>query len=156
TRIKRSIGLRAAIAVISAAGIGATALAGPASADPTTVSVTLGPVAIPAVQVNVCTTSMGTMTCTPTPPATTVALTVSATVDPTALTIPTIVPVPCSNGQGEALAVDTGSLGTLISASITITVNGNPTVIPLTLPGPANQIIVIGGCAAPGVPLPGL
>ena len=129
------------------------AMASPATAA-TTVSATVGPVAVPGVPVNVCVDN-GTTTCTPTPAATTVSLAVSATVNPDAITPPTVIPGTCSNGQGVALVVTTGSAGSIISGSVTLAVNGNPTIIPIAVPstGP-NQTVIISACVAPGVGVP--
>ena len=131
--------------------VSALALAGPAQAQPTTVTATVGPVTVPGVPLSVCIQN-GATTCTPTPAATTVGLTVSATINAGALTPPTVVPGTCSNGQGVALVVSTGSGGSTISGSVTITVNGNPTVIPISLPptGP-NQTVIVSACVAPGI-----
>jgi hypothetical protein len=144
--------LRSLVAV--PALIGVLAAAGPAVAQPTTVTATVGPVAIPAVPVSVCVDN-GTNKCVQTPPATTVGLTVSTTVDPGAVTPPTILPGACSNGQGVALVVNTGSAGTVISGSVTVTVNGSPAVIPIGLPAtPPNQTVIVSACVTPGVGVP--
>lgn len=144
--------LRALALVPLTAGV--LALGAPAGAAPTTVSATVGPVAIPGVPVNVCVDN-GALTCTPTPVSTSVSLTASATVDPAAVTPPTVVPGACSNGQGVALVVTTGSAGTLISGAVTVTVNGTPTIVPIGLPAsPPNQTVIISACVAPGVGVP--
>lgn len=151
-RSRRS--LRALALVPLAAGM--LAFGGPAGAAATTVSATAGPVAIPGVPVNVCVDD-GTLTCTPTPASTSVSLTASATVDPAAVTPPTVVPGACSNGQGVALVVTTGSAGTLITGAVTVTVNGTPTIVPIGLPAsPPNQTVIISACVAPGVGVPGV
>lgn len=139
-----------AAAVICTLG-GAVALAAPANAAPLTVSATVGPVAIPHVPVSVCVNS----TCVTTPAATTVSLTASVKVNLANLSLPTITPTLCSNGLGVAVVVHTGSLaGGVVTASVTLTVNGVPTTIPLGIPSGPNQTVTIGACASPGVPLP--
>ena len=140
--------------VLVSALVGMFALSGPAAAAPTTVSATVGPVAVPAVPVKVCVQS-GSSTCTSTPAATTVSLSASATVDPGALTLPTVTPAACPGGQGVALVVNSGSAGTLVRAAVTLTVNGSPLVVPVEVPaiGP-NQTVTISACVSPGVALP--
>lgn len=155
-RTKPNGGLRLRVFAALSAVVGVAAMAGPAVAAPLMVSATVGPVVVPGVPVNICVND-GTLTCTPTLPATSFALTVSATINPDALTAPTVTPGACSNGQGVALVVTTGSAGTIISGSVTVTVSGTPTVIPLMLPAaPANQTVIISACVAPGVGVPGL
>lgn len=144
-----------ALATVAAAA-GAIVLAAPALAHPITVSASVGPVTVPGVPVSVC-VDYGTLTCTPTPPVTSVALTASATVDPGAITAPTVTPGMCSNGQGVALVVTSGSAGTVLSGSVTVTVDGTPTVIPIgTPPTPPNQTVIVSACVSPGVGVPAL
>lgn len=143
---------------LAAAGsmLGVLAMASPALAAPITVTASVGPVSVPGVPLSVCVDD-GSPTCVPTPPATTVALTVSVTVNPDAVTLPTVTPGLCSNGQGVALVVTSGSAGGVISGSVTVTVGGTPTVIPIGLTSvPANQTVIVSACVSPGVGLPAL
>lgn len=141
--------IRSTIGALGVLGI--LAMAGSALAAPTTVSATVGPVAVPNAAVSVCVNA----DCTSTPVATTVALTVSVAVNPDAAVLPTVTPGTCSNGQGVALVVTTGSIGTIISGSVVVTVNGTPTVISIPqTPAPANQTVIVSACVSPGVGVP--
>lgn len=136
------------------------ALAAPASAD-TTIELTVGPVAIPTVPVEVCVNQndVPVNECVETPPAQTVSLTVIVEVntpDPV-VTPPTVTPIDCPAGtQGVAAQVFTGSAEVTIGASVTIVVNGQPTTIPI------DEVVALGGqtvtvfaCAGvtPGLPV---
>ena len=134
----------------------------------TTITATVGPVAVPAVPLQICVvqTDAGVNECVTGPAAQTVTLTVVVTLgDVTPVVVPpTITPAQCPAGtQGVALNVNTGSVGGTITGSVTVIVNGQPVTIPInqTVVGP-NQTITVFACAGvtpglPGLPaLPGL
>ena len=143
-----------------------TATTAPASATqsppPTfpanTVAGTAGPVAVPGTALALCVhtaTSTSALTCTDTPAATAVSLTALATIAPGAVTPPTITTGVCSNGQGVALVVASGSSETTITGAATMIVGGSPIVIPINLaPTPPSQTALISACVPPGVGTP--
>lgn len=151
----------AAAASAAATTTETTTLAGVAlSAPPTvptkTVAGTAGPVAVPGAMLTLCERTAA-LTCYPTPAATSVSLTALATIAEGAVTPPTIVTGECSNGQGVALVVSSGSSATTITGAATVTSGGTPTVIPLgTAPTPPNQTVVLSACVPPGVGTPGV
>ncbi|MGH9264502.1 MAG: hypothetical protein ACRD1D_07400 [Acidimicrobiales bacterium] len=120
---------------------------------PTTNTVlgTAGPFAVPGVPLDVCFDG-ATPGCTTTAPATSVSVAAVATIDPAAPVPPTVVPTTCSNGQGGALLVTAGSTGSVVYGSVTVIINGSPTVFSVELPVPApQQTVLISACAHPGV-----
>ena len=142
--------------------IGVLALTGSALAD-TTLTVTVGPVTVPGVPIEVCVVQgdVPVNECVETPGAQTVTLTVAVQVPTPTLVVvpPTITPAQCPAGtQGVALKVNTGSAGATIGGSVTVTVvvNGVPTTqtIPINqvIAGP-NQTVTVFACAGvqPGV-----
>ncbi len=136
---------------------GGLAMAGPAAAQPQTVSGSVGPVPVPNVPVQVCVNG----TCQQTPALSAVALNVSATADPTVGTPPTITPGPCPGGQlGGVLNVNGGSSGATLSGTVSGTVptgsSFSQPIPPLTVaPG---GTATISACASPtgtpGLPTP--
>jgi hypothetical protein len=145
------------------------ALASSALAD-TTITASVGPIAIPVVPVDICVVQTdlpgGIAECQTTPPVLTVALTVVvhvATPDPN-ITPPTISPIPCPGGtQGVALQVNTGGSEAGVGGFVTVTLVVNGNVVTQTIPigqviaGP-DQTLTVYACAGaqPGVPLPPL
>ena len=151
----------AAVAVGSLVGV--LALAGTAVAD-TTVGLTVGPVPIPEVPVEVCVTQTdvpgGLNECVETPAGESVSLTVNVNVEtPEAdLVPPTVTPIACPAGtQGVAAQVFTGSATVTIGGSVTVMVDGTPVTVPIDqVVAPAGQTLNVFACAglSPGVPLP--
>ena len=152
----------------SAASVPATttpagaALSAPPTVPANTIAGTAGPVAVPGTALTLCvltSSSTSGSTCSQTPAATNVTLTAFATIAPGAVAPPTIAAGVCSNGQGVALVVTSGSSDTTITGAATVTVGGTPTVVPLSLPPtPPNQTVLISACVAPGfgaLPVPG-
>ncbi len=142
--------------------MGVLALSGSALAG-TTVTATVGPVTTPGVPVEVCVLQgdVAVNECVEAPGAQTVSLTVVVDVATPNLVVvpPTITPAQCPAGtEGVALKVNTGSAGTTIGGSVTVTlvVNGMPTTqtIPINqvVVGP-NQTVTVLACAGvqPGV-----
>jgi hypothetical protein len=126
-RIPRSI------PVAAAAICCCLALSGTAFAD-STVSATVGPVAVPSVPVSVCVTAPDVDKCVSTPPAQSVTLKVTATaVTPgAAVTPPTITKIPCPAGtNGTAAEVATGSAAVTVGGSVTVAPSPLP---PVTVP----------------------
>ncbi|MDQ3898451.1 MAG: hypothetical protein M3326_14610, partial [Actinomycetota bacterium] len=120
-----------------------------------TVTGTAGPVPVPGAALNLCVRT-AVLTCSGTAAATTVSLTAFATTTPGAATPPAIVTGVCSNGQGVALVITSGSAATTITGAATLTVNGTATVIPVSVPPTApDQTVLISACVAPGIGLPG-
>ena len=126
-----------------------------------TVSATAGPVPV-AGPLLVCVNS-GVLTCTATPAASSVSISASATVAQGAVSAPTLAAGACSNNQGVALIVNGGSAGTGVTSQATVTVNGTPTDIPISVPpiGPGGTTIIsacggsgLGVAPAPGSNLP--
>ena len=118
-----------------AAVFGLFGLAGPASAA-TSITATVGPVLVPGVPVSACIASSSPPVneCVSTPPAQTVTLGVTVTLNTVSALIglPTITPVACPAGtSGVALKVNAGSDSVTVSGSVTVTVNGAPTTIAL-------------------------
>lgn len=149
-RLRALVGLSGALGLVAMAS---TAMAGTAGATTVGVSATVGPVVVPEVPVTVCVDNNGSTTCQSTPSATTVSLAVSASVNSGAVTLPTVTPGTCPLGsQGIALVVTSGSVGTVVSGSVILTVNGTSTTIPVSVPavGP-NQTVTVSACASPGV-----
>lgn len=110
-----------------------------------------GPFPLPGVPLDVCFDG-ATPGCTTTAPATSVSVAAVATIDPAAPIPPTVVPATCSNGQGGALLVTAGSTGSVVYGSVTVILNGRPTVFSVELPAPApQQTVLISACAQPGV-----
>lgn len=152
---------KAAVAVGSFAGV--LALAGTAVAD-TTVRVTVGPIPIPEVPVQVCVTQTdvpgGVNECVDTPAGESVSLTVIVDVEtPEAAVVPpTVTPIACPAGtQGAAAQVFTGSASATIGGSVTVVVDGTPVTVPIDqVLSPAGQTLTVFACAglSPGVPLP--
>ncbi len=152
---------KVALAVGSFAGV--LALAGTAVAD-TTVRLTVGPVPIPDVPVEVCVTQTdvpgGLDECVETPAGESVSLTVIVNVETpeTAVVPPTVTPIACPAGtQGVAAQVFTGSASATIGGSVTVVVDGTPVTIPIDqVVAPAGQTLTVFACAglSPGVPLP--
>ncbi|MGH9265273.1 MAG: hypothetical protein ACRD1D_11335 [Acidimicrobiales bacterium] len=147
---------RPAVAAIGAflavLALGGTALAA------TTVSVTLGPVPVPGVPVEVCVeqTDVGANQCVTGPAGETVTLTVTVTLADAGLIVvpPTIAPVPCPAGTGGLAAqVTTGTAGATVGGSVTVTGNGRSVTLPVaqTVLTP-NQTLTVYACAglAPG------
>jgi hypothetical protein len=133
---------------------GAMALAGTALAS-TNVSLTVGPVPIPNVPVEVCVTQTdvpgGVNDCVTTPAGQSVSVVVNAQADtPTPVVKPpTITPILCPIGtEGVAAQVFTGSASTTISGSVTVVSNGNPITVPIkqhvVAPG---QTLTVYACA---------
>jgi hypothetical protein len=145
--------------------VGVLALTGTALAD-TTITLTVGPVPLPDVPVEICVEQTDLPEpldeCVTTPPAESVSLTVIVHVDTPApvLVPPTITPIPCPAGtQGVAARVFTGSAGASISGFVTIIVNGTPVTIPVDeVIAAGGQTVTIFACAgvSPGVPVPPL
>jgi hypothetical protein len=158
---------RLRLLAVAGTALGAVvALAGAALAD-TTVSVTVGPVPLPDVPVEICVTqtdvSGGVDECVASPAGKSVSLTVVVHTDTPqpALNPPTLTPIPCPSGtNGVAAEVFTGSAEATISGFVTLVLNdGTPLTIPI------DEVVAVGGqtltvfaCAglSPGVPLPGL
>ncbi len=145
--------------------IAVLALAGTALAD-TTVTLTVGPVALPNVPVEICVDQTDLPDpldeCVTAPPAQSVSLTVIVHVDtPTPVLVPpTITPIPCPAGtQGVAARVSTGSAGATIGGFVTVIVNGTPVTIRIDeVVAGGGQTVTIFACAglSPGVPAPPL
>jgi hypothetical protein len=151
------------LTAVVASFVGVLALTGSALAD-TTLTATVGPVAIQGVPVGICVVQgdlpVPVDECLETPPALTVSLRVVVQVPTSNPTVvpPTITPIPCPAGtQGVALRVNTGSGGATIGGTVTVTVivNGLPVTqqIPLDeVVATPNQTVTIYACAglAPG------
>lgn len=146
------------IGAVAGCLVGVLAFAGSAMAA-TTVTVTLGPIPVPGVPVQVCVnqTDVPVNECVTGPAAQTVTLTVVAQVGNVTpvLIPPTVVPIPCPAGtEGVALKVNTGSAGATVTGSVTLSVNGMPVTIPIneTVVSP-NQTVTIFACAgvSPGL-----
>ena len=135
--------------------LAAGAAASPAmeTAPPTGLSVMTGPVPLPGAPLNICVEN-GARGCTVvTPIATTsVSLLTSATLDSAALRPPTIVLGACSNGQGVASVINSGSNGTVITATVFATVNGSQSAIPVTVGAAVpDQTVIVSACVSPGI-----
>lgn len=118
---------------------------------PDTVSTSVGPTALPGVPVNVC-VGEGPAACFPTPPATSVALTVAAATTPGAARRPAASPGVCSNGQGVAVVVDPGSAGADVAVVVALTIGGQPTAYSLVARGIApDRALIVSACVPPGV-----
>jgi hypothetical protein len=118
------------------------ALSGTAFAD-STVSATVGPVAIPSVPLSVCVTAPGLNKCIPTPAVKSVTLKVTATaLNPSVgATPPTITKIPCPAGtNGAAAEIATGSSSVSVGGSVSATLSPLP---PITVP-------LVPTVAAPG------
>ena len=154
---------KVAVAVGSFAGV--VALAGTAVAD-TTVTLTVGPVPIPNVPIEVCLTQTdvpdGVNECVTTPAGESVSLTVIVTVETPepVLAPPTVTPIACPAGtQGVAAQVFTGSAHVTIGGSVTVVVDGMPVTLPIEqVVALAGQTLTVFACAglSPGLPLPGV
>ena len=125
------------------------------TAVPTVMSVMTTPVAIAGLPLNICADN-GTRACTVTTPAvTSVSLLTSATLDPAATRAPTIALGGCSNGQGVASVISSGSNGTVVTGVFLVTVNGGQSTFPITVAAPApDQTVLISACVPPGVGVP--
>lgn len=129
-----------------AALVSVLALGGTAHAD-TTVELTVGPVPIPDVPVEVCVTQSdvpdGVDECVETPAGESVSLTVIVTVNTPepVLVPPTITPIECPAGtEGVAAKVFAGSAEVTIGGSVTVVLDdGEPVVIPI------EEVVVAGG-----------
>lgn len=144
------------------------ALAGPALAD-TTVTLTVGPVPIPEVPVEVCITQTDLPDpineCVTTPPADTLTLTVVVTVETPepVLVPPAVTPIACPAGtEGVAVQVFTGSAAAAIGGSVTVIINGEAVTVPIAeVIAPAGQTLTVLACVGispglPALPLPTL
>lgn len=117
---------------------------------PDAVSASAGPTALPGVSVNVC-VGEAPSTCFPTPPATSVALTVAATVTPGAARRPTVTPGACPNGQGVALVVDPGSAGADVAMVLAMIIGGQPSSYLFVSRGVApDRALTVSACVPPG------
>lgn len=145
---------------------GVMALAGTALAD-TTVRVTVGPIPIPNVPVEVCVTQTdvptGVNRCVTTPAGQSVSLTVVVHVEtPQPVVVPpAVTPIACPAGtQGVAAQVFTGSGQATVSGSVTVVLNnGTPVTIPIAeVIAAGGQTLTVFACAglSPGVPVPAL
>ena len=151
------------MAVGSFAGV--VALAGTAIAD-TTVTLTVGPVPIPNVPIEVCVTQTDipdeVNECVTTPAGESVTLTVIVTVETPepVLVPPAVTPIACPAGtQGVAAHVFTGSANVTIGGSVTVVVDGMPVTLPIEqVVALAGQTLTVFACAglSPGLPLPGV
>ena len=154
------------VAMVIGSFVAVLALAGTASAD-TGISLTVGPVPVPGVPVQVCLNQSdvpgGVNNCVSTPAAQSVSLTVNvqlATPSPV-FVLPTITPIPCPSGtQGVAVQILSGSAGVTITGSIAVVLNnGTPVTIPIAqVVAAGGQTVTIFACAgvSPGVSLPTL
>ena len=125
------------------------------TAVPTVMSVMTAPVAIAGLPLSICIDN-GTRACTVTTPAvTSVSLLTSATLDPAAPRAPTIALGGCSNGQGVASVISSGSNGTVVTGMFIVTMNGGQSTFPVTVAAPApDQTVLISACVPPGVGVP--
>lgn len=94
-------------------GLAMLTMGATASAEPTTVSASVGPVPVTNVPVQVCVDG----DCQTTPALSAVTLRVDATADAT--DVPTITPATCPSGQGAALVVQSGSDDAVVSGEVT-------------------------------------
>lgn len=155
------------VAVVLGSLLGVVALSGPAFAA-TTITATVGPVAVPAAPVEICVVQTDVPEagdeCVTTPEVLTVALTVVVhleTPEPE-VTPPTVTPIDCPAGtQGVALRVDTAEDEATVGGFVTVTLVVDGTVVTQTIPidqvvvGPG-QTVTVFACAGvePGVPAP--
>lgn len=145
--------LRRGALVVMTTLLAAVALAGPASADPLTITATVGPVPVTGLPLSLCMSNPATA-CTPIPPAAGIALTVSLTLNPGPLSLPTIALGRCSNGQGLALIINTGPGSSGLTGVVGVSADGVYVLaIPIGSTDPS-QPIVIAACVLPGVGIP--
>lgn len=145
----------------AASFVAVLALAGPAFADPT-ITLTVGPVVIPDVPVEICITDTDLPEpideCVTTPPGESVTLTVVVTVQtPEPVVVPpAVTPIACPAGtEGVAVRVFTGSVAVAIGGTVTVIVDGTPVVVPIdeVIAG-GGQTLTVFACAglSPGLP----
>jgi hypothetical protein len=146
-------GLQRSLAAAVLLGATALAMAGTAAATPTTITTMVGPATVPNLPLSVCVIPGS---CTVTPAAQTVIMTVSATVDngwPGGPTIPPLLsPATCPPGEaGVRLGIVTLDGGTLtISGTVTTVVEGASTTAqigPVTMPALPLAIFAVDACA---------
>ena len=152
---------RRKLTVLACSLAGVLALAGPAAAD-TTIRLTVGPLPIPNVPVEVCVSQSDAPEdvdeCVSTPAGESISLTVVVTVDTPAVVVtpPTITPIACPAGtSGVAAQVFTGSAEVTVGGSVTVVGDdGTPVTIPIEdVVGDAGQTLTVYACVgvSPGL-----